>query len=491
MFVRVSAVVLSAAFGVLGLALAGCPGRNAVNCAGDGDCDLSSGGTCLAGTAGGAWCAYPDPGCPGGYRYSNDDGDGLGGTCVPGEPDAGVDGPPDAHDGGHDTPIDSPIDASPDTSIDAGPAVGPITSGEFAEEVIGQNDESSDIANSGGESANSLNNPQGVFTDGTYLWVADSGNARVLQWNSIPAVDRPIADVVIGQANATSSTSTTTQSAFHNGVSALAVAGGHVVISDASNNRVMIFTPVPTTTGIPATIVLGQASFTTSGTGKSASTMNGPTDVWTDGTRLAVVDNANSRVLVWTTFPTMNGQAANIVLGRSAFGLGLGDAVSDPPTSSSMKFPSGVWSNGTKLYVADGANHRVLVWNAFPTANGAAADLVIGQTGFDQNQANAGGANANALGLDEPYKAIEVDNALFISDSVNHRVVVHYPIPTTSGPMANGVLGQDNLTSTVVPNTPAANRLNDPRFITATATATGLYVADYDWHRVTRFPLTP
>jgi hypothetical protein len=68
---------------------------------------------------------------------------------------------------------------------------------------------------------------------------------------------------------------------------------------------------------------------------------NGPTDVWSDGTRLAVVDNANSRVLIWASIPTTNGQAATIVIGRASFGLGLSDAVADPPTSASMRFPTG------------------------------------------------------------------------------------------------------------------------------------------------------
>ncbi|MFT3700173.1 MAG: hypothetical protein QM831_43910 [Kofleriaceae bacterium] len=47
------------------------------------DCNLSGGGMCITSEGGGMWCAYPDPDCPGGYRYSTQDvGDGLSGTCV-------------------------------------------------------------------------------------------------------------------------------------------------------------------------------------------------------------------------------------------------------------------------------------------------------------------------------------------------------------------------------------------------------------------------
>jgi outer membrane protein assembly factor BamB len=84
-------------------ALAACGGRNNNQCGASSDCDLASGGMCLAANSGNQWCAYPDPECPGGYRYSTQDiGDGVSGQCVPGnnvDPDGGMDSsttPPDA-----------------------------------------------------------------------------------------------------------------------------------------------------------------------------------------------------------------------------------------------------------------------------------------------------------------------------------------------------------------------------------------------------------
>jgi len=49
------------------------------------------------------------------------------------------------------------------------------------------------------------------------------------------------------------------------------------------------------------------------------------------------------------------------------------------PTAKSMRGPQGVWIQNGKLFVADTQNHRVLIFNSIPTANGAAADLVLGQ----------------------------------------------------------------------------------------------------------------
>ncbi len=70
---------------VVAVLLAGCPGRENVQCAEDTDCDLSTGGVCTLASTGSKWCAYPDPQCPTGMRFSDQDvGDGLGGTCTDG-----------------------------------------------------------------------------------------------------------------------------------------------------------------------------------------------------------------------------------------------------------------------------------------------------------------------------------------------------------------------------------------------------------------------
>lgn len=447
------------------LAAAACESKQNVQCEINTDCDLSGGGVCTLNSASGNhWCAYPDPLCPSGYRYSDTSvGDGLAGECVP---ETAV-------------PIDGGVDAPPDG--------GTVVSGQYADLVIGQDNFTSSIANSGGQSASSINGPTSVTSDGTHLWIADAKNARVVQFDTLPVVNRPLASIVVGQAGFTSSTSSTSQTTIRIGDVNMFAAGGKLFVADGSSNRVLIFNSIPTQSGAVASVVLGQGDFTTSTTGKAATSLYGPTDVWSDGTRLVVVDNANSRVLIWNAIPTSNGQAANTVIGRSAFGLGLGDAPADPPSSASMKFPTGVWSNGTRLYVGDAGNQRVMVWNQFPTSNGAPCDFVLGQTSFTANTANAGGANANAIGLDRPYKAIEVGGSLFVADSINHRVVVHSPIPSTSGEAADAVLGQDNLDSNVLPNTPTGNSMSSPRWIGIAGGA--LYVPDYDWNRVTRFQL--
>ena len=47
--------------------------------------------------------------------------------------------------------------------------------------------------------------------------------------------------------------------------------------------------------------------------------------------------------------------------------------------AKTMNFPRFALSDGKRLFVADGGNDRVLIFNTIPTANGAAADVILGQ----------------------------------------------------------------------------------------------------------------
>ena len=51
----------------------------------------------------------------------------------------------------------------------------------------------------------------------------------------------------------------------------------------------------------------------------------------------------------------------------SVGGLALPDA---SPTADHMYAPRGVWTDGTRVVVADSGNHRVLIWHTFPDRDG-------------------------------------------------------------------------------------------------------------------------
>ncbi|HQY48184.1 MAG TPA: hypothetical protein PLE38_14570, partial [Usitatibacteraceae bacterium] len=94
------------------------------------------------------------------------------------------------------------------------------------------------------------------------LFVADRNNHRILSWISASAyATGASADIVVGQPDFATVTAGTTAAklAFPYGVAV--DEAGNLYVSDQGNNRVLIF-PAPITSGMAATKVIGQASFT-------------------------------------------------------------------------------------------------------------------------------------------------------------------------------------------------------------------------------------
>ena len=91
----------------------------------------------------------------------------------------------------------------------------------------------------------------------------------------------------------------------------------------------------------------------------SASTLVEPVSVAFDGKRLFVGDAALHRVLVWNSLPTADDQPADAVLGQPDFNT---FALSDAPGAASLHTPTALASDGTNLFVGDGADHRILIF---------------------------------------------------------------------------------------------------------------------------------
>jgi hypothetical protein len=297
----------------------------------------------------------------------------------------------------------------------------PTGLGEPADFVLGQVDF---VTGTPGVSATKLDDPSSCWVAGGSLFVADTSNSRVLIFGGPPNATNAPASVALGKPDLTTTGSSTGQAGL-NFPEDVCVAAGRIVVADNVNDRVMIWNGVPSSSGAAAQTVVGQPDFVTTSPGTTANKLSSPNGVWTDGTRLVVADTGNHRVLIWTTFPTSNGQAADLVLGQSDF-------VSNTGGSGAQKFnsPWSVASDGVQLFVADRGNNRVLVFSPFPTTSNAAATGVLGQNSFtnvsanDDDQNGTTDATPTARTLAAPAGVTAVGNRLYVADVGNHRVVV-------------------------------------------------------------------
>ena len=251
----------------------------------------------------------------------------------------------------------------------------------------------------------SLNNGTGGFGVLGY----DSTNVHI--WNSsITANVTDFTTADLKMFTATTGCTATNFDSLHFGAFSN---GTFLIITTNFNNRVMIWNNLPASTDTPPDVILGDAATCSSGT--TASTLNTPKGVWSDGTRIAVADSTNSRVMIWNSWPTSNGQAADLVLGQSDFVTGTAPASN---TASSLNYPYNVTGNGNQLFVADQGGHRVMVWNSWPTANGQAADVVLGQNDFTANVF----PSSTLSNLNYPSGVYISANRLYVSDG-SHVVI--------------------------------------------------------------------
>ena len=228
--------------------------------------------------------------------------------------------------------------------------VPPFTNGMAATLVIGQPGFSSTtcVNSPGAATASGMCSPWGIaFDSNDDLFVSDNGNSRILEYEP-PFSNGMSASFVIGQPNFTSNSAPTTPAANLVGAFGIAIdASDNVWAADVNYGRVIEFPP-PTSNGENAIRVLGEPNFTTydAQCPSSSPPNNQPTDsliceafdVKVDSAgNVYAADNDNNRMLVWDAPITANGQAANFVVGQTSF-----TSTTAATTQAGLFNPSGI-----------------------------------------------------------------------------------------------------------------------------------------------------
>ncbi len=324
--------------------------------------------------------------------------------------------------------------------------------------VLGQPDFSTNTINLVA-SATNMREPTAVASDGVHLAVADTDHNRVLIWNHIPTYNDQPADVVVGQPDFVTVTATLSPTATTLlGPQGVWIYNGKLFIADTQANRVLIYNHIPTTNGAAADLVLGQPNFTTYAqidiaqqtSGAAANNLLNPVSVTTDGQRLYVADLGYSRVLIWNTIPTTNDAPADVAVGQpdlvssdsnngSRIDTTVNPNVARPVLCANtngvdsnsnpiyplrcaytLSLPRFALAGGGRLFISDGGNDRVLVYDHIPTASGAAPDAILGQ----QDSINDS-PSSNADALRTPMSLAWDGTNLYVADPYNRRIMVY------------------------------------------------------------------
>lgn len=215
---------------------------------------------------------------------------------------------------------------------------------------------------------------------------------------------------------------------------------------------------------------------------------------------LYVSDTGNNRILAWKNASSFtNGAKADFVIGQNDL---QSNSRGGPGTalSTGLSVPSGLITDGSgNLYVLDAGNNRILRFPKPYAQTEQLPNLVIGQTNFNSNAANAGGisektiaTNIGGVAFGSAF-AFDRDGNLWFLDYGNFRVLRYSASAlgsdASNGPAAEMVLGQVDFSSiTGRLQAISQNRSNKSGFSTPTGLALDpsgrLFVSDAALSRV-------
>lgn len=184
-----------------------------------------------------------------------------------------------------------------------------LANGANAALVLGQLDFISVSPNQGGVAGQAtLSWPSAIRCQNADVWVIDGGNERVLKY-AAPAANGAGAGLVLGQTTFSGTSGGCEPNKFWsvgNGVNIDFDAMGNLWVPDQGGNRVLRFEPPFSSNGMAASVVLGQADFTSCGENRGAAvggnSLKTPYSVAIDPKlNVYVGDVGNNRVMIFNS----------------------------------------------------------------------------------------------------------------------------------------------------------------------------------------------
>jgi hypothetical protein len=247
----------------------------------------------------------------------------------------------------------------------------PVRSNTPPDVVLGQSSfgEGSPNRGSSAPDADTLHWCYGVTLAGDKLVVTDTGNRRCLIWNQLPTFHGQPADIVLGQPDFRSRDESAGGASPRSGMRwphAASTLGSGLQIVDAGLSRILIWQSWPTVSSALPDLILGQADFTSTDPNQgaywpAANTLNLPYGLAAADSWLVAADTANSRLLGWRPEGLRQGAPADGLAAQPDFAA-RGDNRWQLAARDSVCWPTCVAARRGMVAVADTGNNRVSLW---------------------------------------------------------------------------------------------------------------------------------
>jgi hypothetical protein len=266
--------------------------------------------------------------------------------------------------------------------------------------------------------AATFNQPTDITTDGTNLYVVDSGNNKIRQIVIATAQVSSLTGTANTQMGIGSTDGAGTAAMFKAPIG-ITTDGTNLYVTDQLNNKIrQIVISTKVVSSLTGTTGTASTAGAVDGAGTAAK-FNYPFGITTDGSSLYVVDYSNVKIRqIAPSSGTLSAMtSANAVVssltGTANTQMGMG-ATDGAGTAAMFYFPFGITTDGTNLYVVDSGNNKI---RQIVIATGVVSSLT--GTANTASAATAVDGAGTAATFSTPYGITTDGSSLYVTDTGN------------------------------------------------------------------------
>lgn len=247
--------------------------------------------------------------------------------------------------------------------------------------------------------AASFDAPRGIVADGSNLYVADSGNDIIRKI----VISTGEVSTLAGTAKSSGAADGTGAAASFFYPRGITTDGSNLYVADSGNHKIR---KIVIATGVVTTLAGSESAGATDGTGAAAS-FNSPEGIATDRNNLYVADRYNHKI---RKIAMATGVVTTLAGSNKGFADGIG-------AEALFNQPAGVTIDGGSLYVADNGN------NSFRKILIATGEVITPEGNKVAPQSRHSRANAEVSERSYKPNGIATDgNNLYVSDAYHHSI---------------------------------------------------------------------